>query len=129
MQESKRIKYILKKEPSAVTQTAAQSVGLCCHVAHGPRQTVSLSPSCLCLLGDDRGKSTFASRQQASGRLSGDLGGKGEKGRLCCRGEERMCLHGLTLGGLGVHAVAAGDSTVAAIVRKLQIDQIVEARL
>lgn len=29
----------------------------------------------------------------------------------------------------GGHAVAAGDSAVAAIVRKLQIDQIVEARL
>lgn len=31
--------------------------------------------------------------------------------------------------GMGVYTVAAGDSSVAAIVRKLQIDQIVEARL
>lgn len=31
--------------------------------------------------------------------------------------------------GVGVYTVAAGDSAVAAIVRKLQIDQIVEARL
>lgn len=29
----------------------------------------------------------------------------------------------------GSYVVAAGDSTLAAIVRKLQIDQIVEARL
>lgn len=31
--------------------------------------------------------------------------------------------------GVGGYTVAAGDSAVAAIVRKLQIDQIVEARL
>jgi len=31
--------------------------------------------------------------------------------------------------GVGGHTVAAGDSAVAATVRKLQIDQIVEARL
>lgn len=37
-----------------------------------------------------------------------------------------MRLHGRAWGG---HTVAAGDSAVAAIVRKLQIDQIVEARL
>lgn len=37
-----------------------------------------------------------------------------------------MRLHGWAWGG---HAVAAGDSAVPAIVRKLQIDQIVEARL
>lgn len=77
-----------KKEPLAVAQTPAISVRLCCHVAYGTRQTVSLFPPCLCLLRDDRSKSTFVSRQQASGRLSGDLGGKGVKGRASCCGEQ-----------------------------------------
>lgn len=67
-----------------MAQTPAISVRLCCHVAYGTRQTVSLFPSCLCLLRDDRSKSTFVSRQQASGRLSSDLGGKGVKGRASC---------------------------------------------
>lgn len=77
-----------KKEPLAVAQTPAISVRLCCHVAYGTRQTVSLFPSCLYLLRDDRSKSTFVSRQQASGRLSGDLGGKGVKGGASCCGEQ-----------------------------------------
>ncbi|KAF6733164.1 hypothetical protein FQA47_000750 [Oryzias melastigma] len=45
----------------------------------------------LCPLGpsrDDRSKSMFVSRQQASGRLSSDLGGKGEKGSASCCGKQ-----------------------------------------
>lgn len=55
-----------EREPVAVAQTPAISVRLCCHVAYGTRQTVSLFPSCLCLLRDDRSKSTFrpSSRHQ-----------------------------------------------------------------
>lgn len=68
------------------------------------------------------------SRQQASGRLSSDLGGKGEKGRASCCGEQGcVCMAERRVG--GDKRVATGDSTVPAIVRKLQIDQIVEARL
>lgn len=65
------------------------------------------------------------SQQQASGRLSGDLGGKGEKGKhLAVASSDASAWPGV-----GGYTVAAGDSAVAAIVRKLQIDQIVEARL
>lgn len=114
-----------------MAQTLTISVGLCCHVAYGTRQTVRLFPSCLCLLRDDRSKRTFVSEQQASGRLSGDLGGKGEKSRASCCGEQWcVCMaECVCVGREGGYTVAAGDSTVPAIVRKLQIDQIVEARL
>lgn len=65
------------------------------------------------------------SQQQASGRLSSDLGGKGEKGKhLAVASSDASAWPGV-----GGYTVAAGDSAVAAIVRKLQIDQIVEARL
>lgn len=86
------------KEPLAVTQTLAISVRHCCHVAYGTRQTVSFFLSCLCLLRDDRSKSTFVSQQQASCRLSSDLGGKGEKGSASCCGDYAMCLHRWVLG-------------------------------
>lgn len=52
--EKKRKK---RKWPVAVAQTPAVSVRLRCHAAYGTRQTVSLSPSCLRLPGDDRGRS------------------------------------------------------------------------
>lgn len=85
----------------AVAQTLAISVRHCCHVAYGTRQTVSFFSSCLCLLRDDRSKSTFVSRQQASGRLSSDLGGKGEKGRASCCGEQGcVCMAERQVGGL-----------------------------
>lgn len=66
-----------------------------------------------------------SSQQQASGRLSGDLGGKGVKDSVL------LWLAELRPRGQawGSYVVAAGDSTLAAIGRKLQIDQIVEARL
>lgn len=97
-EEENKIDKKKEREPLAVAQTPAVSVRLCCHVAYGTRQTVSLFPSCLCLLGDDRSKSTFVSRQQASGRLSGDLGGKGVKGRASCCGEQR-CVYMAGRGG------------------------------
>lgn len=84
-QEENKINF--KKEPLAMVQTLAISVRLCCHVAYGTRQTVSLFPVYPCSHRDDRSKSMFVSRQQASGRLSGDLGGKGEKGRASCCSE------------------------------------------
>lgn len=65
-EEENKIDFFFLKEPLAVAQTLAISVRLCCHVAYGTRQTVSLFPSCLCLLRDDRSKSTFrpSSRHQ-----------------------------------------------------------------
>lgn len=89
-----------------MAQTPAISVRLCCHVAYGTRQTVSLFPSCLCFLRDDRSKSTFVSRQQASGRLSGDLWGKGVKGRASCCGEQWcVCMAGRG----GLHSSCGGQ--------------------
>lgn len=89
-----------------MVQTLAISVRLCCHVAYGTRQTVSLFPLYLCLCRDDRSKSMFVSRQQASGRLSGDLGGKGDKGRASCCGEQWcVCMTGRG----GLHSSCRGQ--------------------
>lgn len=57
----------------------------------------------------------------------------GEKGRkaahLAVATMRCVCMDGRSGGETSGFKVAAGDSTVPAIVRKLQIDQIVEARL
>lgn len=97
--------------PVAVAQTPAVSVRLRCHTAYGTRQTVSLSPSCLRLPGDDRSGATIPSQQQASAGLSGDLGGKGAKDRALLGGDAS------TAGGSGA-LCAEGDSAAAAAVRK-----------
>lgn len=98
------------KEPLAVARTLTISVGLCCHVAYGTRQTVRLFPSCLCLLRDDRSKRTFVSKQQASGRLSSDLGGKGEKSRASCCGEQWcVCMAECVCREGGLHSSCGGQ--------------------
>lgn len=62
-----------------MAQTPAISVRLCCHAAYGTRQTVSLFPSCLCLLRDDRSKSTFRPSSRHQEDLAVIWGEKGWK--------------------------------------------------
>lgn len=85
-------------------------------------------PVCACLeMTGARGRLCPSSRHQAG--LAVIWGEKGRKAEHLAVVSSDVSAWLSVCVGRGGYTVAAGDSTVPAIVRKLQIDQIVEARL